>query len=150
MQILRLLSDLRAELGLAVIMITHDLGVVAQTCDRIAVMYAGRLCEVGGKREVLAGRCIPIPAGLSTASRSAKAGGEVDDSSTASRRSPTIFHQAAAFTHAATAPMRLVCQPSLLTGRIATVMRRPVITCCRRSSGGRNNGAYSLAAAGGR
>jgi peptide/nickel transport system ATP-binding protein len=40
MQILRLLSDLRAELGLAVIMITHDLGVVAQTCDRIAVMYA--------------------------------------------------------------------------------------------------------------
>lgn len=55
MQILRLLSDLRAELGLAVIMITHDLGVVAQTCDRIAVMYGGRLCEVGGKREVLGG-----------------------------------------------------------------------------------------------
>jgi peptide/nickel transport system ATP-binding protein len=72
MQILRLLSDLRAELGLAVIMITHDLGVVAQTCDRIAVMYGGRLW-VGGKREV-PGRCIPIPAGLLTASRPAKAG----------------------------------------------------------------------------
>jgi peptide/nickel transport system ATP-binding protein len=79
MQILRLLSDLRAELGLAVIMITHDLGVVAQTCDRIAVMYGGRLCEVGGKREVLAGPCIPIPAGSLIVSRPAKAGGEVDD-----------------------------------------------------------------------
>ncbi|MBE8890321.1 ATP-binding cassette domain-containing protein [Klebsiella sp. JL973] len=64
MQILRLLSDLRAELGLAVIMITHDLGVVAQTCDRIAVMYGGRLCEVGDKREVLAGPLHPYTRGL--------------------------------------------------------------------------------------
>ena len=64
MQILRLLSDLRAELGLAVIMITHDLGVVAQTCDRIAVMYGGRLCEVGDKREVLASPLHPYTRGL--------------------------------------------------------------------------------------
>ncbi|MDD9649911.1 ABC transporter ATP-binding protein [Klebsiella pasteurii] len=64
MQILRLLSDLRADLGLAVIMITHDLGVVAQTCDRIAVMYGGRLCEVGDKREVLAGPLHPYTRGL--------------------------------------------------------------------------------------
>ena len=64
MQILRLLSDLRAELGLAVIMITHDLGGVAQTCDRIAVMYGGRLCEVGDKREVLAGPLHPYTRGL--------------------------------------------------------------------------------------
>ena len=64
MQILRLLSDLRAELGLAVIMITHDLGVVAQTCDRIAVMYGCRLCEVGDKREVLAGPLHPYTRGL--------------------------------------------------------------------------------------
>ena len=64
MQLLRLLSDLRAELGLAVIMITHDLGVVAQTCDRIAVMYGGRLCEVGDKREVLAGPLHPYTRGL--------------------------------------------------------------------------------------
>ena len=64
MQILRLLSDLRAELGLAVIMITHDLGVVAQTCDLIAVMYGGRLCEVGDKREVLAGPLHPYTRGL--------------------------------------------------------------------------------------
>ncbi|TKI04300.1 ABC transporter ATP-binding protein [Martelella alba] len=64
MQILRLLSDLREQLGLAVIMITHDLGVVAQTCDRIAVMYGGRLCETGGKREVLSSPLHPYTRGL--------------------------------------------------------------------------------------
>ncbi|PHX51360.1 methionine ABC transporter ATP-binding protein, partial [Pseudomonas syringae pv. syringae] len=53
-QILRLLLDLRDRHGLSLIMITHDLGVVAQTCDSIAVMYAGRLCEHGSKRDVLA------------------------------------------------------------------------------------------------
>ncbi|AMO50132.1 Oligopeptide/dipeptide ABC transporter, ATPase subunit [Enterobacter sp. FY-07] len=64
MQILRLLSDLRQQLGVAMIMITHDLGVVAQTCDRIAVMYGGRLCEVGSKRDVLAQPLHPYTRGL--------------------------------------------------------------------------------------
>ncbi|MFP1722556.1 ABC transporter ATP-binding protein [Lonsdalea quercina] len=64
MQILRLLSDLRDRLGVAIILITHDLGVVAQTCDRIAVMYAGRLCELGGKREVLGDALHPYTQGL--------------------------------------------------------------------------------------
>ncbi|HEY0209118.1 ABC transporter ATP-binding protein [Acerihabitans sp.] len=63
-QILRLLMDLRDRLGLAIVMITHDLGVVAQTCDRIAVMYAGRLCEVGDKRQVLARPLHPYTQGL--------------------------------------------------------------------------------------
>ncbi|WP_038900710.1 ABC transporter ATP-binding protein [Dickeya dadantii] len=53
MQILRLLAQLREQLGIAIIMITHDLGVVAQTCDRMAVMYGGRLCELGDKRALL-------------------------------------------------------------------------------------------------
>jgi oligopeptide/dipeptide ABC transporter ATP-binding protein len=46
-QVLRLLERLREELGLALILISHDLGVLAETCDRIAIMYAGRIVESG-------------------------------------------------------------------------------------------------------
>jgi len=46
-QILRLLRDLQAELGLAIVFVTHDLGVVAEIADRVAVMYAGRIVETG-------------------------------------------------------------------------------------------------------
>ncbi|WP_394891605.1 dipeptide ABC transporter ATP-binding protein [Mesorhizobium sp. AaZ16] len=53
-QILRLLMDIRAKRGLSVILITHDLGIVAQVCDRIAVMRLGRVVEVGEKRSLLA------------------------------------------------------------------------------------------------
>ena len=52
-QILQLLMDLRHARGLSIILITHDLGIVAQTCDRIAVLRHGRLLEVGPKRQVL-------------------------------------------------------------------------------------------------
>ena len=51
-QILKLLLRLRDQLGMAVILVTHDLGVVAQTCDRVAVMYAGRLVETAPVREL--------------------------------------------------------------------------------------------------
>jgi oligopeptide/dipeptide ABC transporter ATP-binding protein len=46
-QILRLLQDLQGKLGMAVILITHDLGVVAEIADRVVVMYAGRIVETG-------------------------------------------------------------------------------------------------------
>ena len=46
-QILELMMELKEKLGMAIIMITHDLGVVASMCDRIAVMYAGRIVEYG-------------------------------------------------------------------------------------------------------
>ncbi|OWJ67059.1 ABC transporter ATP-binding protein [Inquilinus limosus] len=63
-QILRLLLELRDRRGLAIILITHDLGVVAQSCDRVAVMYGGTLCEAGGKRAVLAAPRHPYTARL--------------------------------------------------------------------------------------
>ncbi len=46
-QVLKLLLRLVDELRMALVLVTHDLGVVAETCDRMAVMYAGRICEVG-------------------------------------------------------------------------------------------------------
>ena len=52
-EILALLDELRRERGLALIFITHDVGVVAQLCDRIAVMYAGRIVETGPKDALL-------------------------------------------------------------------------------------------------
>ena len=51
-QVLELLERLREQLGLALILISHDLGVLAETCDRIAVMYAGRIVETGPVRVV--------------------------------------------------------------------------------------------------
>jgi peptide/nickel transport system ATP-binding protein len=51
-QVLQLLERLRERLGLALILITHDLGVLAETCDRIAVMYAGRIVETGSVESV--------------------------------------------------------------------------------------------------
>ena len=52
-QILELLGRLRSELGVAMLMISHDLGVLARACERLAVMYAGRLVETGPTAEVL-------------------------------------------------------------------------------------------------
>ncbi|MBQ9679328.1 MAG: ABC transporter ATP-binding protein [Ruminococcus sp.] len=51
-QILELMGSLQRELGMAIIMITHDLGVVAQMCDEVIVMYAGSICEQGTADEI--------------------------------------------------------------------------------------------------
>ena len=67
-QILDLLARLRRDLGLALLFITHDLGVVAQVADRIAVTYAGRIVEEGPAREVLERPRHPYTAGLLRAS----------------------------------------------------------------------------------
>ena len=51
-QVLKLMENLKNELGTSMIMITHDLGVVAETCDKVAVMYAGEIVEYGTARDI--------------------------------------------------------------------------------------------------
>ena len=63
-QILSLLNDLRRERGLAIIFITHDFGVVAQLCDHVAVMYAGRIVEHGPTNDILRAPAHPYTARL--------------------------------------------------------------------------------------
>jgi peptide/nickel transport system ATP-binding protein len=63
-QILELLTDLQQRLQVSVILITHDLGVVAQLCHRVAVMYAGRIVEVGDADQVFASPVHPYTKGL--------------------------------------------------------------------------------------
>jgi peptide/nickel transport system ATP-binding protein len=63
-QVLSLLRTLRDELGCSVLMITHDLGVAAQVADRVAVLYAGRLAELGPTAAVLSEPAHPYTAGL--------------------------------------------------------------------------------------
>jgi oligopeptide/dipeptide ABC transporter ATP-binding protein len=53
-QILELIADLQQKLGVAMILITHDLGVVARVCDRVVVMYGGRVVEEAGIHELFA------------------------------------------------------------------------------------------------
>jgi peptide/nickel transport system ATP-binding protein len=70
-QILRLLADLQKELGIAMVLVTHDLGVVARIADRVAVMYAGQVVEEGSAAEIFSAPrhpytrglldCIPVP-----------------------------------------------------------------------------------------
>jgi oligopeptide/dipeptide ABC transporter ATP-binding protein len=63
-QILKLLVQLQADLGLAMVLVTHDMGVVAQTCQRVAVMYAGEIVELAETGALFAGPRHPYTAGL--------------------------------------------------------------------------------------
>jgi oligopeptide/dipeptide ABC transporter ATP-binding protein len=67
-EILQLLKKLRQDLGLGLLFITHDLGVVAQVADRVAVLYAGRIVEEGPTPQVLSNPRHPYTAGLLAAS----------------------------------------------------------------------------------
>jgi peptide/nickel transport system ATP-binding protein len=63
-QIISLLKKLCKERGAAVMLITHDMGVIAETCDRVAVLYAGRVAEIGPVHEVINRPAHPYTAGL--------------------------------------------------------------------------------------
>ena len=63
-QIISLLKRLCKDHGAAVMLITHDMGVIAETCDRVAVMYAGRVAEIGPVRDVIHSPAHPYTVGL--------------------------------------------------------------------------------------
>ncbi|WP_169084481.1 ABC transporter ATP-binding protein [Paenibacillus sp. PL91] len=63
-QIMRVLKDLQEKMGTSIILITHDLGVVADVCDRVIVMYAGRVVETGTKWEIFKNPQHPYTRGL--------------------------------------------------------------------------------------
>ncbi len=80
-QILALLREIQRELGTAILLITHDFGVVNELADRLAVMYAGRIAEEGSRREILGQARHPYTQGLMrsipTASRRGQALAEI-------------------------------------------------------------------------
>ena len=63
-QILRLLADLRQRLGMSMLIVSHDLGVIAQTCDRVMVMYGGQLVELAPVNQLVRAPRHPYTAGL--------------------------------------------------------------------------------------
>jgi len=63
-QIIQLLKRICKERGAAVMLITHDMGVIAETCDRVAVLYAGRIAEIGPVQEVIHQPAHPYTMGL--------------------------------------------------------------------------------------
>ncbi len=63
-QVLRLMEDLKQKLGMSLLLITHDLGIVADLCDDVAIMYAGRIVEYGSKQEIFKNYQHPYTRGL--------------------------------------------------------------------------------------
>ncbi|MGC8873168.1 MAG: ABC transporter ATP-binding protein [Chloroflexia bacterium] len=66
-QILALLRELQQRYGIAMLLITHDLGIIAETCSRVAVLYAGRVVESGPTEEIFLSPCHPYTQGLMAA-----------------------------------------------------------------------------------
>lgn len=75
-QILELLNELKAEFGMSILFITHDLGVVAETCDHVAVMYAGKIVEYADVNTLFEKPAHPYTHGLFHSLPSFEAGGE--------------------------------------------------------------------------
>ncbi len=63
-QVLKLMKNLKEKFGTSMILITHDLGIVAQNCDKVAIMYAGSVVEFATKEELFTNPCHPYTNGL--------------------------------------------------------------------------------------
>ena len=59
-QVLDMMNELKARFGTSVLMITHDLGIIAEMCDRVAVIYSGEIVEMGNLEDIFTTRPIPI------------------------------------------------------------------------------------------
>ena len=106
-QVLALLEELRRDLGLALLLITHDLGVIAETCDRVAMMYAGAIVESGPTETVFACPAAPLhPAAARRLPADRRASAACRRRSRARRPTPRIRRPAAASTRAATSRAR--------------------------------------------
>ncbi len=103
-QYLKLLRDLQREHGLALIFITHNLGIVAKMCDRVAVMYAGRLVEFGPVRKIFDAPAHPYTRALLQSIPRWRTRGSGSPRSAASRRTSRRCRSAAPSTRAAWTP----------------------------------------------
>ena len=63
-QVLEMINDLKKEFGTSVLLITHDLGIVAESCDKVAIMYAGEIVEYGTVQHIFENVCHPYSKGL--------------------------------------------------------------------------------------
>ena len=102
-QILALLLEFQRENGMAIVLVSHDLGVIAETCDEVVVMYAGRMLEAGSGAAVMRDPRHPYTRGLIQAMPSLEVTGEVPPAarSPASRRTSPTCRPAARSSRAA-------------------------------------------------
>ena len=103
-QILELLAELQRELGTAIVLITHDLGVVAGLCDRVLVMYAGRVVETGTVATSSSARSTPTRRACCARCRGSTSRGGQLQPIPGSRPTCSACRRAAPSTRAATAP----------------------------------------------
>ena len=134
-QILRLMLELKSRIGAAIILITHDLGVVAETCQRVIVMYAGP--HGGGGRRIRPVRSPGAPLHARAARRDA--GTRDDDGAGGSRKSPASCHRCASRSRAALRAALRAGDRSLPRGGAADAATRPRppgrMLACRRDGG---------------
>ena len=122
------MKDLSRRLGIAVVIITHNLGIVARYADRVNVMYAARLVESGTAERCSARRCIPMRAACSAPCRgSIAAAAPSSPPSTARRRICWTRRRAAGFARAAASRSTNACEVPPLEAAEPRPSRRPAI-----------------------